>query len=325
MKRVITVMILALLIAVPMFGQIQYSDLESSFATFADDIAEALPFAAAATGLTWSDARVKGFPHFGIGLSVSAVTIPKEAFEDVATALGFELPSEITDSSLGVPLPGYAVDARLGLPFIPFDIGAKFGYLTPSMGDALEGSTGLTAEYILAGLQVRYPLLKDRLLIPAVSVGLGYTYLNGSVAMETTEVTNTTINFGSGKSLTIDDPDAVFAWRTHAIDLSVQASKSLLILTPYLGAGYSYGWSRAGGGMNSDLTYVNTSKQELEDDYDIEITDDGFEVYSDASGGSFRAFGGLSFNLTILKLDLNAQYNFTTQSLGGGLNARIQI
>ncbi|ADK79179.1 DUF6588 family protein [Sediminispirochaeta smaragdinae] len=321
MKRVITVMILALLIAVPMFGQIQYSDLESSFATFADDVAEALPFAAAATGLTWSDARVKGFPHFGIGLSVSAVTIPKEAFEDVATALGFELPSEITDSSLGVPLPGYAVDARLGLPFIPFDIGAKFGYLTPSMGDALEGSTGLTAEYILAGLQVRYPLLKDRLLIPAVSVGLGYTYLNGSVAMETTGMANQ-IDFPGGETLNIGNPDAVFAWKTHAIDLSVQASKSLLILTPYLGAGYSYGWSRAGGGVNADIT---GDVDAVEDNYDVEITDDGFVVYSDASGGSFRAFGGLSFNLTILKLDLNAQYNFTTQSLGGGLNARIQI
>lgn len=314
-------MILALLIAVPMFGQIQYSDLESSFATFADDVAEALPFAAAATGLTWSDARVKGFPHFGIGLSVSAVTIPKEAFEDVATALGFELPSEITDSSLGVPLPGYAVDARLGLPFIPFDIGAKFGYLTPSMGDALEGSTGLTAEYILAGLQVRYPLLKDRLLIPAVSVGLGYTYLNGSVAMETTGMANQ-IDFPGGETLNIGNPDAVFAWKTHAIDLSVQASKSLLILTPYLGAGYSYGWSRAGGGVNADIT---GDVDAVEDNYDVEITDDGFVVYSDASGGSFRAFGGLSFNLTILKLDLNAQYNFTTQSLGGGLNARIQI
>ncbi len=314
-------MILALLIAVPMFGDIQYSDLESSFATFADDVAEALPFAAAATGLTWSDARVKGFPHFGIGLSVSAVTIPKEAFEDVASALGFELPSEITDSGLGVPLPGYAVDARLGLPFIPFDIGAKFGYLTPGMGDALEGSTGLTAEYILAGLQVRYPLLKGRLLIPAVSVGLGYTYLNGSVAMETTGMSNQ-INFPGGETLNIGNPDAVFAWKTHAIDLSIQASKSLLILTPYLGAGYSYGWSRAGGGVNADIT---GDVDAVEDNYDVEITDDGFVVYSDASGGSFRAFGGLSFNLTILKLDLNAQYNFTTQSLGGGLNARIQI
>jgi hypothetical protein len=319
MKRLIIILVMAMIIAAPMFGQIQVAELQDSFSTFSDDVSQALPFAAAATGLTWSDAKVMGFPRFGVGISLSAVTLPIEAFEDVATSLGFALPSELGD--IGVPLPGYAIDARMGIPFLPIDVGAKLGYMTPGMGDALESATGASAEYLIAGMEVRYPILKGNLLMPAVSIGAGYTYLNGSVAMSASGL-DTSYVFG-GETLTATNPDIQFAWKTHALDFNAQVSKGLLFLTPYLGAGYSYGWSQAGGGVKAALT---GNVQAVEDAYDIEIDqEEGFLIYSDSNGGSLRAYGGVSFNLFILKLDVNAQYNFMTQSIGGGLNARIQI
>lgn len=321
MRKLVILPIVLLLAAAPIFGQnISYADMEQDFGAFADDVAQALPFAAATTGLTWSDASVKGFPHFGVGVSVSAVTLPKEAFENVLSSLnGFTLPSEI--GSLGVPLPGYALDARLGLPVLPFDVGAKFGYMTPEMGSALEGATGISAEYLLAGLEVRYPILKGNLLLPALSVGAGYSYLNGAVAMEASGMT-TAINLPNSYTVNLDNPDVQFAWKTHTIDLEVQASKGLLFLTPYIGAGYSYGWSQAGGGVSSELTQTDKDNLAL---YDIEVDDQGFLIYKDANGGALRGFGGVSFNLFILKLDVNAQYNFMSKSFGGGINARIQI
>jgi hypothetical protein len=319
MKRLIIILVMAMIIAAPMFGQIPIADLQNSFSTFSDDVSQALPFAAAATGLTWSDAKVMGFPRFGVGISLSAVTLPIGAFEEVATSLGFALPSELGD--IGVPLPGYAIDARMGIPFLPIDVGAKLGYMTPGMGDALESATGASAEYLIAGMEVRYPILKGNLLMPAVSIGAGYTYLNGSVAMSASGL-DTSYNFG-GILITANNPDIQFAWKTHALDFNAQVSKGLLFLTPYLGAGYSYGWSQAGGGVKAALT---GNVQAVEDAYDIEIDqEEGFLIYSDSNGGSLRAYGGVSFNLFILKLDVNAQYNFMTQSIGGGLNARIQI
>jgi hypothetical protein len=321
MKKRILIILMAVIVALPMFGQLNYSDLEDAFGTFSGDVAQSLPFAAAATGLTWSDASVRGFPHFGVGLSVSAVTIPKAAFDAVATDLGFSLPSELDE--LGVPLPGYALDARLGLPILPFDIGAKFGYMTPEMGAALEGASGIAAEYLLIGTEVRFPILKGNLLLPALSIGAGYTYLDGSVAMAASGFAST-ITFPEG-DMDLGDPNVQFAWKTHTLDFKVQASKGFFIITPYLGAGYSYGWSQAGGGVKADISYTGTSELELESTYGIEIDEQGFLVYSDATGGSLRAFGGLSFNLFILKLDVNGQYNFNTESFGGGVNVRVQI
>ena len=56
-----------------------------------------------------------------------------------------------------------------------------------------------------------------------------------------------------------------------------------------------------------------------------EISADGFLVSSGVEGWSVRAFGGLSFNLLVLKLDLTGGYNFLSDSLSLAANARIQL
>jgi hypothetical protein len=45
----------------------------------------------------------------------------------------------------------------------------------------------------------------------------------------------------------------------------------------------------------------------------------------EASGGSFHAYGGFSVDLLIFRLDLQGKYNFLTQKLGAGVNARVQL
>ena len=339
MKRILNkTIILAIglmLVGGAAFG-VDFTALENSFGDFSDGVAEALP-QASTTGLTWSDARVRGFPHFGVGLSVGAVMMPEDAFTELADGLQIELPSElITD--LGVPFPSYAFDARVGIPFLPFDVGAKLGVLTPDMSDSLGGDT--SADYMLAGFDIRYPILKGRLLMPAVSVSAGYNYLSGGLTSTFSSSGGdlTSIDVGGIGDLdpntvvTASDPDLRFDFQTHSVDFKAQASKNLLIFTPYVGGAYTYGWSKAGGGVKSELG-TSGSADTLDDvrdaleaeGYDIELTDEGFSVLSGANGGAVRAFGGVSVNLLILKLDLNGQYNFATQSLGGGINARIQF
>ena len=329
--------IVFLLLASGVFAQIVFDDFESSFSEFSDDVAQALP-QASTIGLDWSDARVRGFPHFGAGLTVGAVMMPKDAFESLATGLGVELPSELTDSSLGVPLPSYTLDARLGLPFLPFDVGAKLGLLTPEMAENFGGLGGVSADYMLAGIEIRYPLLRGGLALPAVALSAGYNYLSGGIGttLEDTTGLGSSIDLGSipglagTASMDYSDPDLRFAWKTHSLDFKVQASKKLLIFTPYIGGAYTYGWSKAGGGVSSDLTYTDTNEEEVKDaleaaGYDVELDGDSFTILSGANGGALRAFGGFSVNLLVLNLDLNGQYNFTTQKIGGGVNLRVQF
>jgi len=316
------------LLASGVFAQIQFEDFKNSFSDFSGDVARALP-QAATMGLDWSDARVRGFPHLGAGLTLGAVMIPKDAFLDLADGIGATLPDKVKDSKLGVPLPAYTLDARIGIPFLPIDVGAKLGLFTPEMAEKVGGLGGVTADYMLAGFELRYPVLKGNLVLPAVALSAEYSYLSGGVGTSVTGL-DTSIADVEGFTINMDDPDVRFEWQTHAVDFKVQASKNLLIFTPYVGGAYTYGWSRAGGGVSADLDFGGATEEEVRDaleeaGYDIELDDSSFTIFSDATGGALRAFGGFSVNLLILRLDLNAQYNFATQGLGAGLNVRVQL
>ena len=338
MKRFLILMIILVVGISGVFGQIAFDTMEDSFTTFSSDVAESIPFAST-IGLNWSDATVRQFPHLGVGLTVGAVTMPKEAFVDLADSLNFSLPDEIADSNIGVPIPGYTLEGRIGGFILPFDIGIKLGLIPQdTFADA-----DVAIDYTLVGFDIRTPIIKQNLVLPSIAFSVGYNYLNSGIE---TSVSGTGLDSFAGTStgyeplddeldqLSFSDPKVRFQMESSVIDFKLQASKNLLILTPYIGMGYAYGWSTAGGGISSEILYggnpitstqisaINTAfaAADLEAP---ELTEDGLMVASESNGGAFRAFGGLSVNLFILKLDLTGMFNFNTQSLGATANVRI--
>ena len=136
-----------------------------------------------------------------------------------------------------------------------------------------------------------------------------------------------------GYDIEMDDPDLNFLWTANVIDLKAQASMNVLILTPTIGVGASYGKAQTGGGLETQIL-VNGDKikdSDIEDIIDVlgnqapDLTDQSIKVISDTSGWAFRAFGGASVNLFILRVDLTAMYNFTSGSMGAAVNARVQF
>jgi len=123
-----------------------------------------------------------------------------------------------------------------------------------------------------------------------------------------------------------------FFWNTSVFDAKIQLSKTLFIITPYIGLGASYGISNAGGGMQSSMTvngFAPTQNQidQINSAYGTNYTlaNPGFGVYAGASGFSARVFGGFSFNIFILKLGFGAEYEFLSGSMAAMANARIQF
>ncbi len=334
MKKIIIAFFLVSFLVSGTFAQVTYDEMKTSFSQFSTDVAEALPFAST-TGLQWSDAYVGGFPHFGVGLSVGAVTIPAKAFTSLASTLGFSLPSELTSLGIGVPLPGYTIDARLGLPFLPLDIGVKLGMIPPGTLD----STGVGVDYTLAGVDVRFPVIKQNIVLPAVSLGVGFNYLSSIVSTTATGLGTSmdlsTIDSSLG-TLEFTNPDVAFKMETKTVDAKLQVSKSLLIFTPYLGVGYSYGWSEAGGGMLANVKYNGspiqpTDIQNINDALStagktpLDLSSTQVLISSANTGGAFRAFGGVSINILVLKLDISGMYNVNTKSFGANFNTRISF
>ena len=334
MKRVFLIfglIALAVSTAGALPGTFTFDEYEAAFQTFADEAANALPFNAT-LGLSWSDPFIGGFPHFGVGLTVGATTMPYDAFEPVATMLGVDLGADIPElETWGAPIPSLMLEARVGLPILPADVGIKVGMIPESTKALLPPD--VTADYLLVGADVRWQLLEGRGPMPEISVGAGYSYLKGEVSMSGLLGGDQVITTPADDIL-LTDPKLNFNWTASVIDLKVQAAKKLVIITPYIGVGASLGMGKVGGGLDStaindttDLAFTPDEITAIEaatgEDFDPDL---GFFISGESSRGwSLRTYGGLSLNIFILKLDFNAMYNFTSGSYGGSVGARVQL
>ena len=347
MKRITIVLILASLLTIPVTAQdvtdikeVLFNDYAKSFVDFAEGAASALPFNTT-VGLNWSDAYIGKFPRFGVGLTVGTTLMPYSAFSGVAETLDVNLVDAVPIiETFGAPIPAYTLDARLGGFFLPFDVGFKIGFL-PEDAKAFV-PPNVTLDYLLVGGDVRIALLKERKgLIPDLSVGIGYNYLKGSVGMvgivgKTIDITNI------GKAplpvinLSLKDPNLTFGWTANAIDLKVQLSKKILIFTPSVGLGVAFGSGQAGGGLETEVLVDGekitdedikniTEAAEAADQVVPDVTPVSVSIFEESTGTSVRVFGGASVSLFFLKIDLCGMYNFTSKTLGGSVNARVQF
>ena len=349
MRRLLIVLLALLLAATFASAQTQtFEKYETSIKGFAEGVANSLPLNSA-IGLTWSDAYIGQFPHLGVGATVGFSSVPYSAVQPVIQALGLE--SQLTSSEVfgyieqyGAPFPAYAVDARIGGFILPFDVGVKLGTIPPDV-DTTSLVDGVDFDYFLAGANVRVPLTEGKGLMPEISVGGGYNYLRASIGLsgltggdvELTDFSDPRPDVDKTYTLTLTDPEVKYFWRANVIDLQVQASKKVLLFTPYLGAAASIGLGQAGGGLYSELV---TTPDIDPDDYDAinqaakaqgletlpELGENGFSVTADMPAGwSFRAFGGFSVNLLIVKVDITGMYDFLGNNFGVTLGTRVQL
>ncbi|HRZ89421.1 MAG TPA: hypothetical protein P5117_08070, partial [Spirochaetia bacterium] len=254
--------------------------------------------------------------------------VPADSAEPLFAAAGETLPAEL--ANLGIPIPAAALSFKIGLPFLNMDVGVKGGLIPDSASGVLSGQ-GIEATYETLGINVRYAILKDRLMIPAVSIGASWNYLKGSIATGL-GAGDTTYTDGATYSVTVSDPDLTLDWQANTFDFTLQASKNLLIFTPYVGAGFTIGVASTSGGMAATTTVAdyNTSGSNADEIAALEaagisVSDQGFSVSSEVTTPTIRIYGGTSINILILKLDLMASYVPATQALGAQVMARIQL
>lgn len=336
------VFLVVLVIAFPAFSQnVDISELENQFESFSADIAPALP-SAAVMGTTWSDAYIgKVFPsmppHLGAGAFVGAALFPLDAFESLLSVVDSSaaLPSQITDLG-SVPLPAFGASVRIGGVFLPFDVGVKYAAL-PAQYSAINNAA---LDYSLVGADIRYALLKGGAVKPKVSVGLGFSRLSSSISMQNILEGDYVIldNTGTGDQLVLTNPDFQAGWTSTVLDATVQVSKSLLIFTPYAGAGLSYANSDISGGISTsveDESGTELSQEQIDsmiESYESftgesvpQVDVNGFITSLAQKGFSPRVYLGTSINILILRLDVNASYNFSSSNFAAELGLRFQL
>lgn len=337
-KALIFVLVVSCTLAV-MSAPFDQTTFPAAFKSFSESMSTALPFNSA-IGLSWSDAYIGNLlgipPHFGVGIATGAVLVPIDGVKDMLDGLGVAVPSVITGMNLGLPLPAAVVEGRIGGFILPFDIGLKGMMLTKDMTKPI---AGVGIEFLNVGADVRYALVKQNLLLPNVSVGIGYNYLKGEAAIPTNvEGITLTLPDGTGpaSTLTFAPGDVGLRWSSQVIEAKAQVSKSLIIFTPYLGGAVSMSWSSIGGGLSTKVSIDGTEPTQAQIDAIVnqlkaagkdvpEISKDGIWYTFPSNAFSLRLFGGFSVNILLLKLDLTAHYNINAGAFGASLGARIQL
>jgi len=315
------------------------SKVSTAISDFSKSVAPALP-ASATASLSWSDAFIGELiavpPHFGIGVSAQAIFLPMKGVDSLLTALGQTKPSALSGmDATGVPLPSYSIEARIGGLFLPFDIGLKGGFIP---GDVKNMTGDFAVDYLMLGGDLRIAILKDEALSPGLSIGLGYTYLKGGLYYKMSDISIATVPTGVGTTSTValSKPKVGFEWEDSTIDLKLQLSKNLVIITPYIGTGLNLSWAQVGGGFYATPTIGGTAMTEAQMSYLksnfpgnpalVNVSADGISAkYRQDAIFGWRMFGGLSLNLTVIRLDLSALYNFTSSTFGANVGLRFQL
>ena len=219
---------------------------QTAFQSLAGDIAASLA-TDSTVGSDWSDAYVGGFPSFGAGLATGATFVNVASASTLFAAMGAAMPSAF--SKYGIPIPAAVATLKIGIPFLPLDIGVTGGYIPPSIGKTLLCDTGINANYQNIGIQIRYALVKQNMLLPNVSIGVAYDYQQGNLSAPT-GIGAQSLSYGS-YSVTMSNPNLDLGWTSSTFDFTAQVSKKLLFLVPYIGAGYTVGRSTVTGGLDS--------------------------------------------------------------------------
>jgi hypothetical protein len=319
---------MAIFVTAPLFPQ-DLADLQKAAGEFSGALAKSLPFNAA-LGLNWADAYIGMFfpgfpPHFGVGAALGYTTMDFAAFDKLLNQFDLSVPGGFNLGQMA--LPAYVTEARIGGLVLPFDVGLKFG--------AFEnlGSSSASVNYTLLGGELRYALMdgKENLLLPNLSVAAGLNYLNGSFTK-----TGSSLSFSipqSADQLQLSNPKVKLQWETLALDFKAQVSKSFLIMTPYIGLGASHAWSSAGYTAEGTLSYpaalqdgnaINTALKAAGVE-GLDFSGKGFSTSFEETGWSLRAFGGLSVNFALFRLDLTGLFNFFDGNYGVTLGGRFQI
>jgi hypothetical protein len=335
-----------LVIAIPAFSDIPdipgLGDLQKTVGEFSKSLANSLPFNST-MGLNWSDAYIGQIfalpPHFGIGITAGFTTMDFGSLNGLLGMFKVPLPDSVNIG--GFSLPGYTIDARIGGFILPFDVGFKLGILklNPDFLNSLinTGIPDFSMDYLLVGGDLRYALVKGKSkTFPLnVSIGAGFNYLKGGIAMPVPGIDTLKFNITDDRILNIPVPELGLNWQTKSLDLKVQASFKVLILTPYIGFGASQAWSSAGYEIKSKIgvTDENGIPVDLDDDVKhlIEgfgissIGENGFSQIGEIKGWSFRAFGGFSINVPFVKFDLTGMYDFISKCYGFTFGTRFQL
>ncbi len=252
-------------------------------------------------------------PHLAVGASATAAKFDLTHLESVTNALGIAIDDRIAIKIKDdIYLPVFSADARIGGIFLPFDIGATF------MKISNFPYFGMKFDYMNWGADLRWALLEQKLVIPCISLGVGFYQSTGGVLASTSitqlpssvggALEDAASNFFGTGTETEHQADLKVNYKMNILAFNAQVSWKILIITPFIGGRYilhsaEYDYSIS----NSTNTVKNSREVKFRDDH------------------IFHIFGGVAMNLPFVPTTVSVSYDLQNKIFNGAVSIRIQL
>ena len=292
MKKIIAIFLVLTLFASSVFAQLPDEEkvdkekVKVGLTEFVTGLADTVP-AVSTMNNVWADAYVGQLigvpPHLGTGFSAGLAKMDISGVKKAASALGIDSISKLNDNFV---LPTISMDFALGGLFLPFDLTGSFWVMKEPV--SLGGLQYSTKSF---NVKLRVPILKQNLVLPNLSLGVGYAKNSGEFSVS------------ADKNLYIN---TTYSSEIYSADL--QVSKSVIFLTPYAGA------------------RVLASKSDNSWKYIDPITGGDRGTYKNEDMNiNYQLFAGTSFNFLVVRLNVNAAIDLKSKLWSAGLGVQVKL
>lgn len=256
-------------------------------------------------------------PHFGGGVSVGAAQLKAGGLSNALKQMGIQY-----DVS-NLYLPTLTIDAKIGGLILPFDLGVH-GMIIDTPIDFSVLDYNFSVNYGTVGADIRIPILKQGIIAPAISLGLGYAYSKGSIGVNIQE------GFGSVNA----------GYQAQILQATVQISKKILIVEPFLGVrgtlssskrNWSWAYDASKGFTDAQiavLTSNGVSLDALKSSDSLPETEWSSFWDIDAANPNYTAqiYAGCGIDfLFIAQCTVNASYDIVNDIWAGGISLRVKL
>jgi hypothetical protein len=255
-------------------------------------------------------------PHFSVGLSVSGTLIDTGDISSAVDSIISQMQST-GDIDFSIPsslvFPAYSINARIGGFFLPFDAGV-FGSFASARDLQYADFSAEVSELIL-GADVRYAVLEGNMILPKISIGLGYIYTHQSFDFSVSKSYSGRYYYDATNYIdgTIDGISSTgLKFNMNMLYLQAQISKKLLIFVPYAGVravlvstanDYDYSSKVTADGMDSQTG--TSATQTTSEGSSGTVSSNGFD-FADLQP---QIFAGVGFNVLFTQFTINACWN----------------
>lgn len=267
-------------------------------------------------------------PHLGGGVSTGIASIKMNSLIGAIKELDCFNILDNLDENKNFILPTFTADLKIGGIGFPFDLGVHGMVIQPNEL-TYQDKLSLLVDFSTVGASLRIPIIKQGLVLPCISIGVGYDYVKSNLS--------TSINYNtdySGQQINLNMGIGA-GYELQTITLTAQVSKKILFITPFGGirgsiSSYKRNWdwtySVSGEGDAADIAELLGAETSISDKNEYSDSDWSKFNFDDTGIYTAQVYAGIGLDFLLVgQFSITGSYDIVNKIWGAGASLKVKF